>query len=260
MMDQNKKEKQNININKWSNVFKEAFPHTIPVLTGFMVLGIAYGILVSTKGYNPLWTLAFSAFCFCGSMQFVAIPFMVGQFQPLHVFLLALMVNARHLFYGLSMLSKYSGTGKFKFFITYTMCDETFAINSITEVPEGMDKGRFYFAVSFMDWSYWCIAGVIGNVIGSLITINTNGLDFALTALFIVLFIEQIKSNKKAICGIIGVVGSIIAIFIFGTDNMVIPSMIIILTALLIGQKGLSEDVQESSEENLQDKKEIAKS
>lgn len=218
---------------------KAAFPATIPVLTGYMVLGIAYGILMSTKGYGPLWTCLFSACCFCGSMQFCAIPFLVGEFQPVYVFLLALMVNARHLFYALSMLEKYSGTGKLKWLCIYMMSDETFAINSTVEVPEDVDKGHFYAAVSVMDWSYWVIASVIGNVVGHLITFNTAGLDFALTALFVVLFMEQLKNSRSAVCGIIGVVATLISLVIFGSDSLIIPAMIMIFAALLAGRRKL---------------------
>lgn len=228
-------------INTMGNAFKKAFPHTIPVLTGFTVLGIAYGMLMAETGYNPLWIILFSAFCFCGSMQFATIPFLVGEFRPLYVLILAVMVNARHLFYGLSMLDKYKGTGKFKAFIIYWMCDETFAINSITEVPEGIDKGKFYFAVSMLDWLYWINGGFIGGIVGSLITINTAGLDFALTALFVVLFIEQLKNKRNAICGVIGVISAVASLLIFGADNMVIAAMVVILIALIAGRSRLCE-------------------
>lgn len=221
--------------------FAKAFPHTIPVLTGFTVLGIAYGMLMAETGYNPLWIAAFSAFCFCGSMQFATIPFLIGEFRPLYVLVLSVMVNARHLFYGLSMLEKYKGTGKFKAFIIYWMCDETFAINSITEVPENIDKGQFYFAVSILDWLYWINGGIIGGIVGSLITINTAGLDFALTALFVVLFIEQLKNKRNAICGIIGIIAALVSLLLFGADNMVIVAMVIILIALIAGRSKLCE-------------------
>jgi len=223
----------------WSLAFKPAFMASIPVLTGFTVLGMAYGILVATKGYGPFWTIAYSAFCFCGSMQFVAIPFMVGEFKPLYVFLLAFMVNARHLFYALSMLEKYKGAGKLKFFLIYWMCDETFAINSSSEIPEGVDPHKFYFIVSILDWIYWINGGIIGNLLGHVMTINTKGLDFALTALFVVLFIEQLKTKRNAICGIIGAVAAIISIIVFGPEKLVIPAMIIVLACLLMGRNKL---------------------
>lgn len=219
------------------SAFRAAFPVTLPVLTGFLVLGIAYGILMSTKGYGPLWSFAFSAIAFCGSMQFVAIPFLTSTFAPLDVFFLSLMVNARHLFYGLSMLDKYNGTGPFKFPLIYYLCDENFAINSTAVVPQDIKASHFYFAVTMLDVFYWASASLLGGVIGKMLTINTKGLDFALTALFIVLFLEQLKNTQSRICGCIGVIASMIALFSFGSNNMVIGAMILILAALLVGRK-----------------------
>lgn len=224
---------------EWRRAFKPAFTASIPVLTGFTVLGMAYGILVATKGYGPLWAIAYSALCYCGSMQFIAIPFMVGDFKPLYVFLLAIMVNARHLFYGLSMLEKYKGAGKLKFFLIYWMSDETFAINSTAEVPEDVNPHKFYFTVSILDWFYWINGSLWGNVLGHLIKINTTGLDFALTALFVVLFIEQLKTKRNAICGIVGAVAAVVSLLIFGADNLVIPAMVIVLASLLMGRNKL---------------------
>ncbi|MCQ2613783.1 MAG: AzlC family ABC transporter permease [Treponemataceae bacterium] len=217
--------------------FRLAFPKTIPVLTGFLVLGVAYGLLMSSRGYGPFWSLLFGATAFCGSMQFVAVTFLTGVFQPFQVFLMTLMVNARHLFYGLSMLQKYKGAGKFKFFLIFLMCDETFAINSSVEVPEGVDKKDFYFAVSVYDYSYWLISSFLGGVIGNFFTINTTGLDFALTALFVVLFIEQLKTRKNAVSGIIGIGAASLALLLFGADRFVIPAMGIILLVLLVCSK-----------------------
>lgn len=221
------------------DAFKAAFPVTIPVLTGFMVLGIAYGILMEAHGYGPFWSFLFSLCCYCGSMQYATIPFLVGEFQPLYVLLLAVMVNARHLFYGISMLGKYGGTGKFKTFLIYYMSDETFAINSSSEIPEGIRKDYFYFATTLLDLCYWVSASVIGGIIGSLITFDTAGLDFALTALFVVLFLEQLKSKRNAACGVIGVAAGVISLAIFGSSNLIIPAMIIILIALIGGKKKL---------------------
>ncbi|MCQ2405674.1 MAG: AzlC family ABC transporter permease [Oscillospiraceae bacterium] len=218
---------------------RAAFPASFPVLTGFFVLGLAYGLLMSSKGYGPLWILLYSSVCFCGSMQFAAIPFMIGEFRPLYVLLLSIMVNARHLFYGISMLEKYKGTGKLKPFLIYCMCDETFAINSSSSIPDDTDASFFYFFVTLFDWLYWIIAGVLGGLIGQLIKINTTGLDFALTALFVVLFIEQLKSRKNAICGVAGVVAAAAALFVFGGDKFVIPAMLVILAILLGGRKKL---------------------
>ena len=216
--------------------FKEAFPHTIPVLTGFLVLGIAYGVLMQSKGYSTFWAVLMSAVAFCGSMQFVAITLLTVAFHPIQAFLLSIMVNARHLFYGISMLEKYKGLGKIRGFLIYTLCDETFSISSSVTPPKTVERKYFFFAISLLDYSYWILGTFLGGMIGGFVSFNTEGLDFVLTALFVVLFLEQMKNRKNISAGIIGIVISIVCICLFGAGNMVIPSMLIILAVLLLGK------------------------
>lgn len=216
-----------------------AFPHTVPVLTGFLILGIAYGVLMKSKGYGVVWSVLMSAIAFCGSMQFVAITLLTAVFNPIEAFLLSITVNARHLFYGISMLDRYKGLGKVRMFLIYTLCDETFSISSSVEVPEEVDKKYFYFCISFLDYIYWILGTWIGGILGGAVTFNTQGLDFVLTALFVVLFMEQMKNKENRVSGLIGIVGSMMGIFVFGAENMVIPSMGIILLILLGGRKKL---------------------
>ncbi|MPN26880.1 hypothetical protein SDC9_174306 [bioreactor metagenome] len=147
------------------------------------------------------------------------------------------MVNARHLFYGLSMLEKYKGLGRTRVFLIYTLCDETFSISSSINPPEDVDKKYFFFSISLLNYLYWVIGTFIGSILGKFITFNTQGLDFVLTALFVVLFLEQMKKKENRISGLIGVAGTIIGLLIFGGENMVISSMIIILLILLLGRK-----------------------
>lgn len=217
--------------------FKVAFPHTIPVLTGFLVLGMAYGVLMQTKGYSAFWAVLMSAIAFCGSMQFVAITLLTTVFDPIQAFFLSLMVNARHIFYGLAMLEKYKGLGKIKNFLIYTLCDETFSITSSVMPPEGTNKKYFYFAISFLDYMYWIIGTLLGSILGTFITFNTAGLDFALTALFVVLFIEQIRIKENRIAGCIGLGCTLISLYFFGANNLVIPAMVLILVLLLVRRK-----------------------
>ncbi|MHB1151321.1 MAG: AzlC family ABC transporter permease [Eubacteriales bacterium] len=219
--------------------FMASFPHTIPVLTGFMVLGIAYGVLMQTKGYGIGWSVLFSAAAFCGSMQFVAITLLTTAFNPLQAFFLSIMVNARHLFYGISMLEKYKGLGKIKIFLIYTLCDETFSISCSIKPPDEISRKYFYFFVSLLNYLYWVSGTFIGGILGSIITFNTKGLDFVLTSLFVVLLIEQMKKKENRWPAIIGIVCTTAGLFIFGRDNPVIPSMIIILAVLAGGQKKL---------------------
>ena len=221
----------------FQKAFLSAFPHTVPVLTGFLVLGMAYGVLMQTKGYGILWAVLMSAIAYCGSMQFVAITLLTTAFNPLQAFLLSLMVNARHLFYGISMLDKYKGLGKVRGFLIYTLCDETFSISSSITPPDGVNRKYFYLSVSLLNYSYWVFGTALGGIVGNFITFNTKGLDFVLTALFVVLFLEQIKNKENRISGFIGLSGTIIGLSLFGASNLVIPSMIIILAILLAGRK-----------------------
>ncbi|MBR5468138.1 MAG: AzlC family ABC transporter permease [Firmicutes bacterium] len=217
--------------------FKTAFPHTIPVFTGFIALGIAYGVLMSTKGFATIWAMLMSSVAFCGSMQFAAITLLASSFDPLQALILSIMVNARHLFYGISMLEKYKGFGKIRFFLIYMLCDETFSIASSIEPPEDVERKWFYFAVSLLDYLYWQLGTFLGAVIGNVITFNTEGLDFALTALFVVLFLEQMKKKENRNSGVIGIFATVLALVIFGADNLVIPAMIIVLGCLLAGRR-----------------------
>lgn len=229
-MVENKKE-------TFQKAFLSAFPHTVPVLTGFLVLGMAYGVLMKTKGYGILWAVLMSAFAYCGSMQFVALTLLTTAFNPLQAFLLSLMVNARHLFYGISMLDKYKGLGKVRGFLIYTLCDETFSISSSITPPDGVNRKYFYLSVSLLNYCYWVLGTALGGIVGKFITFNTKGLDFVLTALFVVLFLEQMKSKENRLSGLIGLAGTIIGLSLFGANNLVIPSMLIILVILLAGRK-----------------------
>ena len=218
---------------------RAAFPHTVPVLTGYLVLGMAYGLLMQTKGYGPLWSGLMSAIAFGGSMQYAAIALLTTVFDPIQAFFLSLMVNARHLFYGVSMLQKYAGLGALRPFLIYWLTDETFSVLCTVEVPEGVERGSFYFWVSFLDYCYWVGGTLIGGLFGSLLTFNTTGMDFALTALFVVLFIEQLKGREQRISGVIGLVCTVIALAVFGADKMVIAAMVLILVCLLAGRRKL---------------------
>jgi 4-azaleucine resistance transporter AzlC len=224
---------------EFRKAFVAAFPNTIPVLTGFLFLGMAYGVLMQTKGYHVIWAVLMSAIAFCGSMQFVAITLLTIAFNPIQAFLLSLMVNARHLFYGISMLEKYKGLGKIRAFLIYVLCDETFSICSSVKLPEGINRKYFYFTISLLDYLYWITGTFLGGLLGNVITFNTKGLDFVLTALFIVLFLERWKTKENRPAAIIGILSTLASLILFGKDNMIIPAMIIILLILSLGRKKL---------------------
>ncbi|MGI5823965.1 MAG: AzlC family ABC transporter permease [Bacillota bacterium] len=219
--------------------FKAAFPKTIPVLTGYLALGIAYGVLMETKGYGVQWSVLASICAFAGSIQYLAITLLTTAFDPIQAFLLSIMVNARHLFYGISMLEKYKGLGKLRPFLIFMLTDETYSISSSISPPEGISRKYFYATISFMDYSYWILGTFLGGVLGSFITFNTAGMDFVLTGLFVVLFIEQMTGRKKALSGMIGLVCTAVVLVLFGADNVVIISMVLILLVLLLGRNKL---------------------
>lgn len=216
---------------------KAAFPHTVPILTGYLAVGLAYGLLMSSKGYNFLWSGFVSAFAFCGSMQYVAITLLTTAFDPLSAFFLSLMVNARHLFFSLALLPKYRGLGRLRYFLIYTLSDENFSLSSTVEPPEDTDPTLFYFAMSLLTWLYWVAFSMLGGLIGGLITFDITGIDFALTALFVVLFIEQVIKRENRPAGFMGLACSVAGLAVFGADSMVIPAMVLTLIALLLGRK-----------------------
>ncbi len=217
---------------------KAAFPHTIPVFTGYIFIGIAYGILMSSKGYGAIWSMLMSLIVYAGSAQYMAITFLTSAFNPIYALLMTLMLNARHLFYGISLLDKFKNAGKLKPYLIYGLSDETFSVVCSAEPPEGVDPNWFMFSITFLHRMYWAFGSGLGGIIGSMITFNTKGLDFVLTALFVVIFISQWKSQKNHKPAIIGVLSSIVCLMIFKDKNFIIPSMIVILIMLKIMQKG----------------------
>jgi 4-azaleucine resistance transporter AzlC len=224
-----KEEFQLGNCSERNKALKAAFPHTIPVLTGFFFLGTAYGILMSVKGYGVLWSFLMSAIAFCGSMQFVAITLLTTTFDPVQAFFLSLVVNARHLFYGISILDKYKGFGKIKNFLIYVLCDETFSIICSANPPEAVSPKWFYFFISLLNYCYWVTGTVVGGLLGNLAGFNTKGLDFVLTALFVVIFLNHWETPKNRFPATVGVMVSICCLMIFGKTNFIIPSLIVIL-------------------------------
>lgn len=220
--------------------FKAAFPFTIPVLSGYVSIGTAYGIYMRSLGF-PWWYPPFCALTvFAGAMQFVLTNLLTGAFAPLYVLLLTLMINARHLFYSVSMLDKYGpAPGRFKWYTIFAMTDETFSVNVSATPPEGVDPHRFRFAVSLMDQCYWFTGCLIGGMLGGLISFDTHGIDFMMTALFVVIFLEQWLTSKQHLSALIGVGASVLCLLVFGADSFILPAMLLILALLLILRKPL---------------------
>lgn len=216
---------------------KSAFPYTIPVFMGYIFLGIAFGILLRSKGYNFGWAILMSTLVYAGSMQFVAIGILTSSFNLIAAVSMTLMVNARHLFYGLAMLDKFKAMNNKRPYMIFSLTDETFSLLSSAKPPEDVDENWFYFFISFLDQLYWVIGSAIGGILGSLFTFNTKGIDFVMTALFVVIFIEQWKSNKNHIPALIGIFASLLCLVVFGTSNFIIPSMVLILFTLTVFRK-----------------------
>lgn len=220
---------------KIKNAFKCAFPYTIPIFAGFWFLGLTYGIYMNVSGFSFWYPLLMSITIFGGSLEFIAVSMLLAPFAPLQVFIMTLMIQARHLFYGISMLDKYKNTGWKKPYLIFGMCDETFSINYTADIPKDIDQGWFYFFVTLLNHFYWVSGATIGGIVGGLFTFNTEGLEFVMTAMFVVIFLEQWLKEKRHISEWTGLAASIVCLLVFGADNFLIPTMIcvlIVLTAL----------------------------
>lgn len=213
---------------------KAAFPHTIPIFAGFWFLGLTYGIYMNVSGFSFLYPMLMSLTIFAGSMEFVTVNMLLGAFHPLQAFLMTLMINARHLFYGISMLDKYKNTGWKKFYLIFGMCDESFSINYTAQIPENVDKGWFLFFVTLLNHLYWVFGATLGGIFGSLIQFDTEGLEFVMTAMFVVIFLEQWQKDRKHTSAFIGLGVSILCLWVFGADGFMIPAMLGILALLTL--------------------------
>lgn len=230
----------------YREAFKKAFPYTIPVFTGYVFIGIAFGVMFAEKGYSFLWAMFMSLMVYAGSGQYLAVNFFVPGVSFLQVIFLTLMVNIRHVFYGISLLEKFNNMGKKRWYMIFGLTDETYSLLCTTKTPEGVDEEKFLFAISIMNQSYWILGSAIGGIAGALIPFNSEGIDFAMTALFVVIFVEQWLEKKNRIPEVVGVVTAIICLNLFGTDGFVLPSMLIIILTLLLSRRNLEGMVNET--------------
>lgn len=219
---------------KITAALKAAFPHTIPIMAGFLFLGMSYGILARSENL-PVWLpILTSVIIFGGSLEFVSITLLTSAFAPIQAFLVGLMVQARHLFYGVSMLEKYKGMGNKKPYLVYGLCDESFSINYTATPPADVDKAWFMFFVTLLNHLYWITGVSVGSLIGSIFPFNTEGLDFVMTAMFAVIFLEQLLKEKHHYTSMIGLFSTVMCLFLFCADGFLIPSMLLIAFLLLI--------------------------
>lgn len=203
------------------------------VFPGYLVLGIGFGILLNDIGYGPFTCLMMSGLIYAGSMQYVMISLLSTGASIIQTALMTLMVNIRHLFYGISMLEKYKDTKPYRPYLIFGLTDETFSI-VVRDLEDDIDKKRYYFLVTLLDQIYWIIGSMIGNILGNIIPFDTTGIDFSMTALFVVIVVSQWESTDDHLPAIIGILESLICLFIFGSSSFLIPSMIAISVSLMI--------------------------
>lgn len=224
--------------------FRCAFPYTIPIFAGFWFLGLTYGIYMNVSGFSFWYPMLMSLTIFAGSMEFVTVNLLLGAFDPLQALALTLMINARHLFYGISMLDKYRGTGWKKIYLIFGMCDESFSINCSAEIPKDVDRGWFMFFVTLLNHFYWFSGATLGGIFGSLLHFNTEGLEFVMTAMFVVIFIEQWRKERRHTSALLGLALPLLCLILFGADNFIIPAM----AALLLALTGLRRKLEQGGE------------
>ena len=227
---------------QYKKAFQKAFPYTIPVFTGYLFIGIAFGVMYAEKGYSFLWAILMSALVYAGSAQYLAINFFVPGISFLQVFFLTFMVNVRHVFYGISLIERFNRFGKSRWYMIFGLTDETYSLICTTKIPEDVKEEKFLLAIALLNQLYWVLGSAIGGIVGSVLPINSEGIDFAMTALFVVIFVEQWMEKKNRIPAILGVVLTIISLQIFGTESFVLPAMLAIVLALFVGRKKLEEE------------------
>ena len=202
--------------------FRAALPYSLPICIGFLFIAMSYGFLMRSRGFSVFYPMAMSAFIFAGSMAFVAVELLLSAYAPLHAFLLTLMVNARHLFYGISMLEKYKGMGWKKPYLIFGMCDETFSINC---------------TVTLLNQTYWVAGATLGALLGSVLHFDTTGIEFVMTALFTVMFVNQWEEAKDHRPALTGLGCAALCLAVFGSDGFMLPAMALIIVCFLVSSK-----------------------
>ena len=223
------------------NAIAAAFPVTVPVLMGYLAIGIAFGLMLQSIGYGPGWAALMSLLIYAGSGQYLGVSLLAMGAPLTQVALLTFIVNFRHLVYGLSLLEKVRGMGVRKLYMMFSLTDETYALLSSAKVPEGVREHDFYFWIALMDQSYWVIGSVLGAVAGQLLGFDTTGVDFAMTALFIVIAVDQWKAYPKHLPALLGGVATVGCLLLFGADNMLVPALAVIVLVLVLARPRLED-------------------
>ncbi len=211
-----------------------AFPHTIPVLTGYLFSGVAFGILMQSKGFGFLWSGVMSLVVYAGSMQFVTANLLTVKYDLLAAAFMTCMVNARHIFYGFSLLDTFRNMGRKKPYLIFTLTDETFSLLCAVPPPNGVKKDEFYFAISALNHLYWIAGSMLGGLAGALLPINPKGIEFMMTALFVVTFTQQFRQIANRIPALIGLLGSGLCLVLFGPQRFILPAMLLLVVILTL--------------------------
>lgn len=217
---------------------RKAFITSLPVMAGYVILGIGFGILLGEKGYGVPWALAMSLFIYAGSLQYAGVSMISSGVSLITAALTSLMINARHLFYSISMIDKYKGSGRYKPYLIFALTDETYSLLSDGSVPEGCEPAFYRFMVSLFNHSYWVFGSVSGSLIQKALPFSTKGIEFSMTALFVSAFAEQWFTAEDHAAALSGLICSVISLFVFGPDDFLIPAMIAIMLCLIILRRG----------------------
>lgn len=221
------------------NSFLYALRHSLPILVGFIPVGLAYGVLMQNAGYNALWTGGTSIIVLAGSLQFLMVSFLTGTASYLTVTVMALLLNSRHIFYGISLIETFRRFGGWKYFLIYSLADENYSLHCSAKIDETMDEKWTYVFTAGLVVSYWIVLSVLGALIGALIPFDMTGVDFAMTALFVVILLDQLRDAPKALPAVLGVVSSVLCLLLFGPDSFILPSLVITVAALILLRKTL---------------------
>lgn len=225
-----------------------AFPATIPVLMGYLAIGLAFGLMLQSAGYGVLWAFLMSLTIYAGSGQYLGVSLLATGAPLSQVAFLTLMINFRHLVYGLSMLEKFRGMGKRKLYMIFSLTDETYALLSSAKAPEGIDEHDYYFTIAWMNHSYWILGSVLGSVLGAALGFDTTGVDFAMTALFIVIAVGQWKAAGSHIPALLGAVATLLSLVVVGAEDMLLPALGIIVLVLVLMRSRLEESAAQRKE------------
>ena len=217
-----------------NRTIRQAFLKSIPVLAGYVVLGIGFGILMRDAGYGVLWTAAMSLFIYAGSLQYVGVGLLTGGASVLTSAITSLMVNARHLFYSISMIDKYKDAGQYKPYMIFALTDETYSLLCDGMTPSGVDTNQYRFLVSIFNHSYWVTGSVIGSLLGAVLPFSTEGIEFSMTALFVAAFTEQWLTTKDHVPALTGLICTLLCLVVFGKNNFLIPAMLLITLVLTL--------------------------